>query len=98
MYQIKLINLLVPLSLSNSTYKEYEYYSFSEIHGYLNCLEAISLKCWTEALKYVKHFNTITYAMIDFKIALQADELLYGDYEKMSLISEIMFRKFLRQM
>ena len=32
--------------------------------------------------------------MIDFKITFQADELLYGDYEKMSLISEIMFRKF----
>ena len=35
--------------------------------------------------------------MIDFKIVFQADELLYGDYEKMSLISEIIFRKFLRQ-
>ena len=35
--------------------------------------------------------------MIDFKITFQADELLYGDYEKISLISEIMFRKFLRQ-
>ena len=35
--------------------------------------------------------------MIDFKIAFQDDELLYGDYEKMSLISETMFRKFLRQ-
>ena len=33
--------------------------------------------------------------MIDFKITFQADELLYGDYEKMSLISEVMFRKFL---
>ena len=32
--------------------------------------------------------------MIDFKITFQADELLYGDYEKMSLISKIMFRKF----
>ena len=35
--------------------------------------------------------------MIDFKMILQAGELLYGDYEKMSLISEIMFRKYLRQ-
>ena len=34
--------------------------------------------------------------MID-KVTLQADELLYGDYEKMSLISEIIFRKFVRQ-
>ena len=31
--------------------------------------------------------------MINFKITFQADELLYGNYEKMSLISEIMFRK-----
>ena len=29
------------------------------------------------------------------KVSLQADELLYGDYEKISLISEFMFRKFL---
>ena len=35
--------------------------------------------------------------MIDFKITFQDDELLYGDYEKMSLISDIMLRKFLRQ-
>ena len=35
--------------------------------------------------------------MFDFKITFQADELLYGDQEKMSLISEIMFGKFLRQ-
>ena len=35
--------------------------------------------------------------MIDSKITFRAGELLYGDYEKMSLISEIMFRKFLRQ-
>ena len=35
--------------------------------------------------------------MIDFKITFQDDELLYGDYEKMSLISKIMFRNFLRQ-
>ena len=35
--------------------------------------------------------------MIDFKITFQADELLYGDYEQMSLISEIMLRNFLRQ-
>ena len=32
--------------------------------------------------------------MIDFKITFQADELLYGDYEKMSLISEIMLEHF----
>ena len=35
--------------------------------------------------------------MIDFKITFQPDGLLYGDYEKMRLISEIMFKKFLRQ-
>ena len=35
--------------------------------------------------------------MIDFEITFQADELSYEDYEKMSMISEIMFRKFLRQ-
>ena len=35
--------------------------------------------------------------MIDFEITFQANELLYGDYEKISPISEIMFRKFLRQ-
>ena len=32
--------------------------------------------------------------MTDFEITFQADELLYGNYKKMSLISEIMFRKF----
>ena len=31
--------------------------------------------------------------MIDFKVTFQADEE-DGDYEKISLISEIMFRKF----
>ena len=35
--------------------------------------------------------------MIDFKITFQNDELLYGDYEKVNLISKIMFRNFLRQ-
>ena len=40
-YHAKLINLHVPLS--NSIYKDYEYYSFSEMHGYFNCLQAISL-------------------------------------------------------
>ena len=30
---------------------------------------------------------------MDFKMTFQADKLLYGDYKKMSLISEIMFRK-----
>ena len=35
--------------------------------------------------------------MIDIKITFQADVLLYGDYEKRSLILEIMFRKFLWQ-
>ena len=35
--------------------------------------------------------------MIHFRITLEADELLYGEYEKMSLISEIIFKKFLRQ-
>ena len=35
--------------------------------------------------------------MIDFKITSQANELSYGDYEKISLISEMMFKKFLRQ-
>ena len=34
---------------------------------------------------------------MDFEITFQADELLYGDYEKMSLISEIKFWKFLWQ-
>ena len=34
--------------------------------------------------------------MIDLKITLQADKLLYEDYEKISIISEIMFRKFLQ--
>ena len=29
--------------------------------------------------------------MIDFKITFKDDELLYGDYEKMSSISESMF-------
>ena len=33
--------------------------------------------------------------MINFEITFQADELLYGDYEKVSLISEIIPRKFL---
>ena len=32
--------------------------------------------------------------MIDFKITFQDDELLYEDYEKMSLTSKIMFRNF----
>ena len=32
-----------------------------------------------------------------FKITFQADELFYGVYEKVSLISKIIFRKFLRQ-
>ena len=35
--------------------------------------------------------------MIDFNVTFQDDELLYGDHEKMSLISKIMFRNFLRQ-
>ena len=35
--------------------------------------------------------------MTDFEITLQVDQLLYGDHEKMSLISEIMSRQFLRQ-
>ena len=35
--------------------------------------------------------------MIDFEIRLQADELLHGDYEIMSLISKIMLSKFLWQ-
>ena len=35
--------------------------------------------------------------MIDFKITLQNDELLYGNYEKISLISKMMFRNFLQQ-
>ena len=35
--------------------------------------------------------------MIDFTKPFQNDELSYGDYEKMSLISKIMFRNFLRQ-
>ena len=35
--------------------------------------------------------------MIYFKITFQDDELLYGDYEKISLTSKIMFKNFLRQ-
>ena len=35
--------------------------------------------------------------MIDFKMTFKADELFYGDYKKMSMISKIMFRKILRQ-
>ena len=35
--------------------------------------------------------------MIDFKITFKAAELFYEDYKKMSLISKIMFRKFLCQ-
>ena len=35
--------------------------------------------------------------IIDFNITFQEDELLYGDDEKMSLISKIMFRNFLRR-
>ena len=35
--------------------------------------------------------------MIVFKITFQNAELSYRDYEKMSLISKIMFRNFLRQ-
>ena len=35
--------------------------------------------------------------MIDFKITFQADEIFYEDYKKMSLISRMMFKKFLRQ-
>ena len=35
--------------------------------------------------------------MIHFRITLEIDELLYGEYEKISLISELMFKKFLRQ-
>ena len=35
--------------------------------------------------------------MIDFKVTFQADEQFYVDYEKISLISKIMFRKLLKQ-
>ena len=42
-YKAELINLLVPLQLSNEIYKDYDYYSCSEIHGYFNCQQAISL-------------------------------------------------------
>ena len=41
--KIELINLVVPLQLLNSIYKDYEYLSFSELDGYFNCLQAISL-------------------------------------------------------
>ena len=37
------INLLVSLQLSVRIYKDYKNDSFSEIHGYFNCLQAISL-------------------------------------------------------
>ena len=35
--------------------------------------------------------------MINLKIFFQDDQLLCGDYEKMSLISKIMFGNFLRE-
>ena len=35
--------------------------------------------------------------MIDFKITFQKDELLYGEYGKVSLISKIIFRNFLQE-
>ena len=35
--------------------------------------------------------------MINFKITSQNDELSYRDYEKLSLISKIMLKNFLRQ-
>ena len=35
--------------------------------------------------------------MIHVKISFQADELLYGGHQKMSHISETMFRKFVQQ-
>ena len=35
--------------------------------------------------------------MIDLQKNFQDDELLYGDHEKMSLISKIMFRDLLPQ-
>ena len=39
------------------------------------------------------------FPVIDFriKITFQDDELLYGDYEEISLIQNIMFWKFLQQ-
>ena len=35
--------------------------------------------------------------MIDFKTTFQDDEPSYGDHEKMSLISKVMFKNFLSQ-
>ena len=35
--------------------------------------------------------------MIDVEITFEADELLYGAYEKTSMISEFMFRNILQQ-
>ena len=35
--------------------------------------------------------------MIDLRITFQADELLYREHKKMSLILKLMFLKFLRQ-
>ena len=35
--------------------------------------------------------------MISFQITFQADELVFGDYDKNGFISKIMFRKFLGQ-
>ena len=32
-------------------YEDYEYYSFSEIQGYFNCLQTILLQYLSEALK-----------------------------------------------
>ena len=45
------------------------------------------------------HFSDILMVLKDprLKITSQADELFYGVYEKVSLISKIIFRKFLRQ-
>ena len=37
---------------------------------------------------------SIHYAIINFKITLQVNELLYGNYEKISLISEIIVEDF----
>ena len=44
--------------------------------------------------QFLKHGSLTT---IDFEITSQVDELLYGDYEEMSLMLETMFREILQQ-
>ena len=51
---------------ANSIFEDYEYYSFSEIHGHFNCLQAISLQCLSETLKSCQALQQIiTYSRND---------------------------------